>query len=177
LSAKNTKNGRIGSCHFWYFSLTGLQNYWINSQLRTGCKKLVSRAYSFAPFPPKSRACVQYQYLNRSMRHVGNVCAPDFVAIQTQPGGLGWASLSRSLNRHRWGRGCCIQRLKLNEFTKTKRWRNCKNGLTKVKIIVNWSVRKRKTFENNYSQVANGNATTVHNEFKITKKTNLGHQI
>jgi len=26
----------------WHFSLTGLQNYWINSQLRTGCKKLVS---------------------------------------------------------------------------------------------------------------------------------------
>jgi hypothetical protein len=40
----------------------------------------------------------------------------------------------------------------LNEFTKTKRWRNCKNGLAKVKIIVNWSVQKRKTFENNYSQ-------------------------
>jgi hypothetical protein len=28
-------------CHFWYFSLTGLQNYRINSQLRTDCKKLV----------------------------------------------------------------------------------------------------------------------------------------
>jgi len=28
----------------------------------------------------------------------------------------------------------------------------CKNGLTKVKIIVNWLVQKRKTFENNYSQ-------------------------
>jgi hypothetical protein len=58
----------------------------------------------------------------------------------------------RSLNRHRRGHGCCIQQLRLNEFTKTKRWRNCKNGLAKMKIIVNWSVRKRKTFENNYSQ-------------------------
>jgi hypothetical protein len=28
----------------------------------------------------------------------------------------------------------------------------CENGLVKVKIIVNWSVRKTKTFENNYSQ-------------------------
>jgi len=27
-------------CHFWYFSLTGLQNYRINSQLCTGCKKI-----------------------------------------------------------------------------------------------------------------------------------------
>jgi hypothetical protein len=38
-------------------------------------------ACSFAPFPPKSRACVQYQYLDRSMRHASNVCAPDFAAI------------------------------------------------------------------------------------------------
>jgi len=58
----------------------------------------------------------------------------------------------RSLNRHRRGHGCCIQRLRLNEFTKTKRWKICKNGLAKVKIIVNWSVQKRKTFENDYSQ-------------------------
>ncbi len=105
----------------------------------------VSGAYSFAPFPPKSRACVQYQYLDRSMRHAGNVCALDFAAISL-------SGLPRSLNRHRRGCGCYIQRLRLNEFTKTKRWRNCKNGLAKVKIIVNWSVRKRKTFENNYSQ-------------------------
>jgi len=115
---------------------------------------LVFGACNFAPFPPKSRACVQYQYLNHSMKHVGNVCAPNFVAIslsglarRARPG-----RRPRSLNRHRRGRGCCIQRLRLNEFTKTKRWRNCKNGLVKMKIIVNWSVRKRKTFENNYSQ-------------------------
>ncbi len=141
------------SCHFWYFSLTGLQNYRINSQLRTGCKKLVSGACSFAPFPPKSRACVQNQYLDRSMRHAGNVYAPDFAAIfLSGPARPGPAGPSRSLNRHYRGHGCCIQRLKLNEFTKTKRWRNCKNSLTKVKIIVNWSVQKKKTFENNYSQ-------------------------
>jgi hypothetical protein len=56
----------------------------------------------------------------------------------------GWAGPPRSLNRHRRGRGCCIQQLRLNEFTKTKRWRNCKNGLAKVKIIVNWSVQKKE---------------------------------
>ncbi len=56
----------------------------------------------------------------------------------------GWAGPPRSLNRHRRDCGCCIQRLRLNEFTKTKRWRNCKNGLAKVKIIVNWSVWKKK---------------------------------
>jgi hypothetical protein len=69
-----------------------------------------------------------------------------------RPGEPGRAGPPRSLNRHRRGRGCCIQRLRLNKFTKTKRWRNCKNGLAKVKIIMNWSVWKRKTFENNYSQ-------------------------
>ncbi len=111
----------------------------------------VSGACSFAPFPPKSRACVQYQYLDRSMRHAGNVCAPNFAAIFLS-GPARRVGLPRSLNRHHRGRGCCIQRLRLNEFTKTKRWRNCKNGLAKVKIIVNWLVRKRKTFENNYSQ-------------------------
>jgi len=46
----------------------------------------ISRACSFAPFPPKSRACVQYQYLDRSMRHPGNVCAPDFAQYLC----LGW---------------------------------------------------------------------------------------
>ncbi len=47
----------------------------------------VSGACNFAPFPPKSRAYVQYQYLDRSIRHAGNVFAPDFAVISLS--GLG----------------------------------------------------------------------------------------
>jgi len=106
-------------------------------------------ACSFAPFPPKSRACVQYQYLDRSMRHATNVCAPDFAVIfLSRPAGPAAAIIeSSSLGSWVLYPTAQIERIYQNEKVE-----KLQNNLAKVKIIVNWSMRKRKTFENNYSQ-------------------------
>jgi hypothetical protein len=83
------------------------------------------------------------------MGHASNVCAPDFAAISLFGPARRPAAIIEPSSLGSW---VLYPTAQIERIYQNEKVEKCKNGLTKVKIIVNWSVRKRNFFENNYSQ-------------------------